>query len=184
MGMHARIRHRMSPRPRARPRATSGMPISWKGWAHSRGNPAASTVPRIRKRGKNPGRSGMPRIGKRCGHISACGMPTFTNGAPCYLMHRDAGYVEEACRTGRLQLRSKHVIASAEYIPLIVAALSDDRNMFWDTECFFFRRTRRPDKVYWYEYHEYMWQLLSFELAATHLALADFCRITGWGRHE
>ena len=110
--------------------------------------------------------------------------PTFTNGATCYLMHRDAGFVEEACRAGRLEFSSKHVIASAEYIPLIVAALSDDTNMFWDTECFFFRRARRPDKVYWYGYHQYRWQLLSSELAARHLALADFCRITGWGRHE
>ena len=98
--------------------------------------------------------------------------PTFTNGAPCYLMHRDAGNVEEACRAGRLQLMSKHVIASAEYIPLIVAALSEDTGVRRSRKRYLFSRAGHPDKVYWYRYHQYMQQELPAELAEGHLALA------------
>ena len=115
--------------------------------------------------------------------------PTFTNGAPCYLMHRDAGNVEEACRAGRLQLMSKHVIASAEYIPLIVAALSDgtfsdDTGVRRNRKGYVFSRAGHPGNVYWYRYHQYVQRELPSESAEGHLALATLCRIARWARHN
>ena len=118
--------------------------------------------------------------------------PTFTNGAPCYLMHRDAGIVEDACRAGCLKLMSKHVIASAEYIPLIIAALNDDTYVRLGRERYLFSRAGHPERVYWYRYRRY-WsigtgtdteQLLSPELAAGHLALANLCRVARWGPYK
>ena len=110
--------------------------------------------------------------------------PTFTNGASCYLMHRDAGIVEEAFRTGRIKLMSKHVIASAEYIPLIITALNDDTYARLGRERYLFSRAGDPERVYWYRYRIYRKQVLSPELAAGHLALATLCRIARWGPYK
>ena len=45
--------------------------------------------------------------------------PAFANGALCYLNARDAPVVEAQVKAGALYLMSKHMVISAEYVPLL-----------------------------------------------------------------
>ena len=45
--------------------------------------------------------------------------PAFSNGALCYLNARDAPIVQDKVLAGELKLMSKHLVISAEYVPLL-----------------------------------------------------------------
>ena len=64
--------------------------------------------------------------------------PPFANGALCYLNARDAPVVEAQVKAGALYLMSKHIVISAEYVPLLCEVLNTVyamRNGVWRTGC-------------------------------------------------
>ena len=59
--------------------------------------------------------------------------PSFSNGALCYLNKRDAKAVERKVADGKLNLMSKHIVISAEYVPVLCEVYKTVYAM-WNTE--------------------------------------------------